>query len=231
VYCTYHERKLQRYTYTGEPIFTWVELGHRCYAYVWTILFVIRSVTHMCRPPRRLAASPRARTSWSAYASRYFTVHNIVCRAHARILSTSPKIYSPPRWVAAGRPPAKWVTVSPAETGSPRAGGAPGNRITGSPGGRGGCPSVRGRFRGWTVRAQPLAAAIIDPFRRDLVRRRRVWYTWPYIARGVKIPRLRIYCGYCGRDEYTTVPCYTCFLSVLFFCFALGHLYYANTMI
>jgi len=80
----------------------------------------------------------------------------------------------PPRWVA-GRSPVKWVTVSPAETGSPRVGGAPRNRITGSPRGGGGCHSVRGRFRGWTVRAQPLAAAaaIIDPFLCDLVRRRR----------------------------------------------------------
>jgi len=69
----------------------------------------------------------------------------------------------------------KWVTVSPAETGSPRVRVAPRNRITGSPGGWGGCLSVRGRFLGWNVRAQSSAAAttIIDPFRCDLVRRQR----------------------------------------------------------
>lgn len=133
------------------------------------------TVTYMsCNlPPRRpAAASSSLRIGWPAYALH--VIHFI--RVYKRLFGTQPSKNRPPPRLVAGRSPEKWVTVSPAETGSPRVGEAPRNRITGSHGGGGGCLSVRGRFRGWTVRAQPsaaAAAAIIDPFRCDLVRRRR----------------------------------------------------------
>lgn len=132
---------------------------------------------------------------------------------------------------AGGSPDGNGSRCRRAETGSPRAGGAPGNRITGSPGGRGGRPPQRPRpvSNGRAVRAR-------DPRRRPLSIPPAVTLpvaylpTRLYIARGVRVPRLRISLrGYCGQDNVPAVPRYTCVLSVYHSLFYPRSLTYTHT--
>lgn len=195
-------------------------------------MYNIRSVTHMCRPPRRLAASPTAYTSRPTYALRIATIYNISCVQGTRAYSThvAENVVRRGGWRRVGRRRngsrcrrQKRGRQGPAER--------PGTGSLGHPVDGEDAPASAAGFEAERCARNP---------QRRRRRRRRLSipsgatlsvadaYIIPnaYIARGVEIPRLRIYCGYCGRDKHnilydrdTPVSCpYIIFYFTLMVC-------------